>query len=145
MEHKTAEILLVEDNASDAELIQISLEEQQLFPSISIVRDGEKALDYVFARKEFFERKGEENPKLILLDLKLPKINGIEVLGSIKSSPETKSIPVVILTSSAHSKDIEECYRLGANSYIVKPIGFDEFSKIITHTVNYWLKINYPI
>lgn len=145
MELKTVDILLVEDNASDAELIQISLEEQQLFPSVSIVRDGEKALDYIFARKEFSDRQGEENPKLILLDLKLPKINGIEVLNSIKSSPETKSIPVVILTSSAHSKDIEECYRLGANSYIVKPIGFDEFSKIITHTVNYWLKINYPI
>ncbi|MEZ4826550.1 MAG: response regulator [Bacteroidia bacterium] len=145
MEPKTVDILLVEDNASDAELIQISLEEQQLFPILSIVRDGEKALDYVFGRKEFSDRQGEENPKLILLDLKLPKINGIEVLHSIKSSPETRSIPVVILTSSAHSKDIEECYRLGANSYIVKPIGFDEFSKIITHTVNYWLKINYPI
>ncbi|MEZ4774451.1 MAG: response regulator [Bacteroidia bacterium] len=145
MELKTVDILLVEDNASDAELIQISLEEQQLFPSVSIVRDGEKALDYIFARKEFSDRQGEENPKLILLDLKLPKVNGIEVLNSIKSTPETKSIPVVILTSSAHSKDIEECYRLGANSYIVKPIGFDDFSKIITHTVNYWLKINYSI
>ena len=92
-----------------------------------------------------FIARGEEPPKLVLLDLKLPKINGIEVLSTLKSDPETRGIPIVILTSSAHSKDIEECYRLGANSYIVKPIGFDDFSKIITHTVNYWLKINHPI
>lgn len=145
MENKTVDILLVEDNASDAELILISLEEKKLVPSIFMVRDGEKALDYIFSRGEFSYRKGEDNPKLILLDLKLPKINGLEVLGSIKENLETKNIPVVILTSSAHNKDIEECYQLGANSYIVKPIGFDEFSKIITHTVKYWLEINHPI
>ncbi|MFZ1405521.1 MAG: response regulator, partial [Anaerolineae bacterium] len=121
------EILLVEDNPNDAELALRALKKNNLANNVAVVTDGEEALDFVFARGAFGQRKIENGPKVILLDLKLPKVDGLEVLRAIKGDPRTKSIPVVVLTSSKEERDIVESYKLGANSYIVKPVEFDKF------------------
>jgi two-component system response regulator len=136
------EILLVEDNPSDAELAIIALKKNNLANNVIRVCDGEEALDFIFARGQFKERKRENGPKVILLDLKLPKIDGLEVLRIIKADPVTKIIPVVILTSSTEEKDMIEGYRLGVNSYIVKPVDFDKFADSVRDIGLYWLLLN---
>jgi CheY-like chemotaxis protein len=136
------EILLVEDNPSDAELALRALKKNNLANNVIRVCDGEEALDFIFARGQFKERKRENGPKVILLDLKLPKIDGLEVLRIIKADPVTKIIPVVVLTSSKEEKDMIESYRLGVNSYIVKPVDFDKFADSVREIGLYWLLLN---
>jgi two-component system response regulator len=136
------EILLVEDNATDAELTLRTLKRQQLSNKIDVVTDGEAALEYIFARGSYSQRDGSSMPLLILLDLKIPMVSGLEVLKTIKTNPLTRIIPVVILTSSAEESDILESYQLGANSYIVKPVDFDRFSEAVIAVGRYWLGLN---
>ena len=124
------EILLVEDNPDDEEFTLLTFEENNIANSVHVVRDGEEAINYLFGLDKYADRDLSKRPKLILLDLKLPKLNGIEVLEKIKLDDRTKKIPVVILTSSREEPDIERCYQLGANSYIVKPVDFDQFKKL---------------
>jgi two-component system, response regulator len=138
------EILLVEDNPDDAELALRSLKKNKLANNILVVTDGEEALDFIFARGAFSDRKVENGPKVILLDLKLPKVDGLEVLRAIRSDPRTKIFPVVVLTSSREEKDIVESYRLGVNSYIVKPVDFDKFVTTVRDLGLYWLLLNQP-
>jgi CheY-like chemotaxis protein len=136
------EILLVEDNPSDAELALRALKKNNLSNNVIRVCDGEEALDFIFARGPFKGRNKLNIPKLILLDLKLPKINGLEVLKIIKADPVTKIIPVVALTSSNEESDMIESYRLGVNSYIVKPVDFDKFIDSVRDIGLYWLLLN---
>jgi two-component system, response regulator len=138
------EILLVEDNPYDAEMVLHSLQHAHLSNRIHTVRDGEEALDFIFKRGPYAYLSKTEWPKVILLDLKLPKIDGIEVLRQIRNNPETKMMPVVALTSSKENRDIEECYKLGVNSYIVKPVDFAQFSEAVKNLGLYWLLLNQP-
>lgn len=142
MNKKVAELLLVEDNPFDAELTLTALKEKNLANQLHHVEDGEQALDFVFGRGKFAHRANGPRPSLILLDLKMPKVNGMEVLRELKSDPATKAIPVVVLTSSKEDPDIEECYRLGVNSYIVKPVGFENFVKAVSDVGLYWALLN---
>jgi CheY-like chemotaxis protein len=132
----TAEILLVEDNPNDVELILHVFQWCNLSDRVHVAWDGEEALNYVFERNQ--------RPRVILLDLKLPKVDGIEVLRRLKSEPVTKTIPVVVLTSSSEERDIVESYNLGVNSYIVKPVNFDQFATVIRDLGMYWQMINLP-
>lgn len=136
------EILLVEDNASDAELAIRALKKNHLANKLIHVKDGAEALDFIFAQGIYSDRKVENGPKVILLDLKMPKVNGIEVLQKIKSDERTKKIPVVVLTSSKEDPDIQECYRLGVNSYVVKPVEFESFVKAVSELGLYWMILN---
>ncbi len=136
------EILLVEDNPNDAELTRRALQKNHLANRIVTVVDGEEALDFLFARGAYSERIVGQGPQVILLDLKLPKVDGLEVLKAIKSDPRTRITPVVVLTSSKEEKDIIESYQLGVNSYIVKPVKFDNFIEAIQHIGLYWLLLN---
>jgi two-component system response regulator len=136
------EILLVEDNPNDAELAMRALKKNNLANNVYRVCDGEEALDFIFARGQYKTRKIENAPKVILLDLKLPKIDGLEVLKIIKSDPITKIIPVVVLTSSKEEEDMIESYRLGVNSYIIKPVDFDKFINSVKDIGLYWLLLN---
>jgi two-component system response regulator len=138
------EILLVEDNQDDMDLAIHSLRRENLANHIIAVRDGEEALDFLFCRGAFAERSFEDPPKLVLLDLKLPKVDGMEVLKQVKSDPRTKSIPVIILTSSKEERDLVSGYNLGANSYIQKPVDFDQFRETVKSVGLYWLVINQP-
>lgn len=140
--NQEVEILLVEDNPNDAELALRALKKNNLANKVIRVCDGEEALDFIFARGQFKDRKRENTPKLILLDLKLPKIDGLEVLKIIKADPITKIIPVVVLTSSHEENDMVESYRLGVNSYIVKPVDFDKFIDSVRDIGLYWLLLN---
>jgi two-component system response regulator len=141
MNHEV-EILLVEDNPNDAELAMRALKKNKLANNVIRVADGEEALDYIFARGSFKLRERLNIPKLILLDLKLPKVNGLEVLKIIKADEITKMIPVVVLTSSQEESDLIESYRLGVNSYIVKPVDFDKFFDSVRDIGLYWLLLN---
>ncbi|MDP3583221.1 MAG: response regulator, partial [Ignavibacteria bacterium] len=136
------EILLVEDNLSDAELAIRSLKKSKLANKIIHVKNGKEALDFVAARNEYSSRNVGNIPSVILLDLKLPKVNGLEVLKVLKADERTKSIPVVVLTSSEQEKDIVESYKLGVNSYIVKPVDFDKFSEAVIEIGHYWVLLN---
>lgn len=136
------DILLVEDNESDAEMTVRVLAKNNIANRILHVTDGAAAIDYLFAKGEYSERKLEYLPKLILLDLKMPKVNGIEVLEKIKTDSITKKIPVVVLTSSKEDPDIKKCYELGVNSYVVKPVDFLQFQQAITSLGFYWLITN---
>jgi CheY-like chemotaxis protein len=136
------EILLVEDNPNDAELALRALKKNNLAGNVIRVSDGEEALDYIFARGNYKFSLEFNIPKLILLDLKLPKIDGLEVLKTIKANPITKLVPVVILTSSHEESDMIESYRLGVNSYIVKPVDFDKFIISVRDIGLYWLVLN---
>jgi CheY-like chemotaxis protein len=137
-----AEILLVEDNPNDAELALRALKKNHLANHIAVVTDGEEALDFLFARGKYVDRKIDKGPKIILLDLKLPKVDGLEVLKAIKSDPRTKIIPVIVLTSSKEEGDIVESYNLGVNSYIRKPVDFDKFVDAVKDIGYYWLLLN---
>jgi two-component system response regulator len=138
------EILMVEDNASDSELALRALKKYHLTNRIEVVTDGEEALDFIFSRGRYSGRDINSHPKLILLDIKLPKISGLEVLKEIKSDERTKTIPVVVLTSSAQESDIFESYQLGVNSYIVKPVDFENFVKAVADVGMYWMLLNKP-
>jgi two-component system response regulator len=137
------EIILVEDNQDDAALVIRALKKNNLANKLIHLKDGAEALDFIFG-KLADEDAIIKAPKVILLDLKMPKVNGIEVLEKVKGDPRTKMIPVVILTSSAEDPDIKRCYDLGANSYIVKPVEFDNFSKAVADLGLYWLLLNHP-
>ena len=136
------EILLVEDNPNDAELALRALKKNNLANNVVVVGDGEEALDFVFARGQYAHRKIENGPRVILLDLKLPKVDGLEVLRLIKFDPRTRAIPVIVLTSSKEEKDIVESYKLGVNSYILKPVDFDKFVEAVKDIGYYWLLLN---
>jgi two-component system response regulator len=138
------EILLIEDNMNDAELTIRALKKNNLANKLVHLKDGTEAIDFIFAEGNYSGRKVENVPKVILLDLKMPKLNGIEVLKKIKADERTKKIPVVILTSSNEDPDIQECYRLGVNSYVVKPVQFEQFVKSISELGLYWMILNQP-
>ena len=135
-------ILLVEDNPNDVELTFRALKKRNLANKVHVVKDGAEALDFIFAKGSYEERNMNDPPKLILLDLKLPKVSGLEVLKEIKSDERTKTIPVVVLTSSREEKDMVESYKLGVNSYIVKPVDFDKFVDSVGDLGLYWLLLN---
>ena len=139
------EILLVEDNQDDMDLAMHALRREKLANNISVARDGEEALDFLFCRGAFAHRKFEHSPKLVLLDLKLPKVDGLEVLKQIKGDPRTKTIPIVIMTSSKEERDLVSGYNLGANSYIQKPVDFDQFRETVKSVGLYWLVTNQPV
>jgi CheY-like chemotaxis protein len=138
------EILLVEDNPNDAELITRSLKKHHLANKIVLLKDGAEALEFLFAQGGSALNSGSRDPRVVLLDIKLPKIDGIEVLRRMKSDERTKEIPVVILTSSNEERDIKEAYTLGVNSFVTKPIKFDEFAKVVAELGMYWLMVNVP-
>ncbi len=138
------EILLVEDNPSDLEVALRALKEQNLCNNVQVARDGEEALDFIFCQGPYANRRLDELPRVILLDLKLPLIDGLEVLRRIRADPRTRHVPVVVLTSSTEERDVVESYALGVNSYIAKPVDFDQF-KDAMHTIGlYWLLLNRP-
>jgi two-component system, response regulator len=141
---KFTEILLVEDNPYDVEMVLHTFKKHNITNRIHVVRDGAEALDFIFGTGGYSGQNFLGQPKLILLDLKLPKVDGIEVLRRIRNDPVTKKIPVVVLTSSKETKDIEECYALGVNSYIVKPVDFEQFSTAIREIGMYWVLLNQP-
>jgi two-component system, response regulator len=137
------EILLVEDNLSDAELTIRELKKHNMANNLIHVKDGEEALDFIFAKGQYAgQRETMHQPKVVLLDIQMPKVNGMDVLQQIKSDPLTRSIPVVILTSSKENPDIKKCYELGANSYIVKPVNFEGLAEAIRNLGFYWLLLN---
>jgi two-component system, response regulator len=136
------EILLVEDNPHDAELTLRTLRKRRLANNVLHVKDGEEAVQWLFGTGVHAGRDTNHKPKLVLLDLKLPKVDGLEVLRQIRGRLETKLVPVVILTSSREEQDVVESYRLGVNSYIVKPVNFDNFSEAVALTGHYWLLVN---
>ena len=142
MQNQLVEILLVEDNPHEARLTILSLQEHKLADHLKHVDDGAEALDFLFAKGQYADRAGQKNPKIILLDLNLPKIGGLEVLRQIRANELTKAIPVVILSSSKQDKDIKSGFELGANSYIVKPVEFDSFQKAVADLGMYWLFLN---
>jgi CheY-like chemotaxis protein len=139
---KEIEILLVEDNPTDAELAIRALKKANLANSLVWVEDGAQALDFIFASGAYSDRQIEHPPKVILLDLRLPKVDGMEVLRRIKNDERTSTIPVVVLTSSKEDRDVEECYALGVNSYISKPVEFEQFAKVVSELGFYWLLVN---
>lgn len=142
MTESIVEILLVEDNPNDAELTIRALKKNKIANNIVHVQDGEEALHFLFGTDEFSNQEINGTPKLILLDLKLPKVSGIEVLQKIKKDEKTKTIPVVVLTSSKEERDIIDSYNLGVNSYIVKPVDFDKFMEAVKEVGLYWLVLN---
>jgi CheY-like chemotaxis protein len=144
MDNTEIEILLVEDNPNDAELTIRALKKSNIANGIIHLKDGPSALEFLFGKGEYKSRNTDKKPLLILLDLKMPKVDGFEVLTSVKSDELTKKIPVVVLTSSRENPDIERAYALGANSYIVKPVDFEGFQKAITELGIYWILRNQP-
>ncbi|MCA9874098.1 MAG: response regulator [Anaerolineales bacterium] len=136
-------ILLVEDDPNDVELTLTALEEYNLANEVVVVRDGVEALDYLYHRGKF-EQRSSEYPIVILLDLKMPKLDGVQVLQQVKADQQLRLIPVVVLTSSRESRDLEECYQLGVNAYVVKPVRFTEFIEAIRQIGVFWMLINEP-
>jgi two-component system response regulator len=141
---ETIDILLIEDNPNDAELTVRALKKHHLANRIYVAEDGAQALDILFARGKYSPRESAVLPKIVLLDLKLPKIGGLEVLREIKSDERTKKVPVVVVTSSCEDPDIKEAYNLGANSYVVKPVDFEQFFEAMGNLGLYWLLVNQP-
>ncbi len=135
------DILLVEDNPSDAELALRSLKKHNLANRVFWAKDGEEALDYLFHRSAFSDAPNSL-PRVVLLDLRLPKVDGIEVLKQIRANPETKEIPVVVLTSSKEERDVMDTYKLGVNSFVAKPVAFDEFAGVVAQLGMYWVLVN---
>jgi len=141
---EVVDILLVEDNPNDAELTIRAIRKRNIANPLHVVEDGAEALDFIFCRGAYGGRDFSRPPKVILLDLKLPKLNGLEVLKVIKSDERTRAIPVVVVTSSQEDPDIQSAYALGANSYVVKPVGFDAFLEAMSSLGLYWLLVNQP-
>ena len=144
MNPNAVEILIVEDSQHDLELALRALKIANLSNNIHVARDGVEAMDFIFCEGPHADRKIENGPKVILLDLKLPRVEGLEVLKRVKSDPRTQSIPVVMLTSSKEQSDVLSSYHLGVNSYIVKPVNFDNFVKAVQDLGMYWLLLNQP-
>ena len=144
MTEDSVEILLVEDNPNDVELTLHAFKKHNFANPIEVVRDGAEALEFIFCTGAYAHRRIENGPKVILLDLKLPKVDGLEVLRRVKADPRTRLIPVVVLTSSREERDIVESYALGVNSYIVKPVNFEQFSEAVPNLGMYWLLLNQP-
>jgi two-component system response regulator len=142
MKQNRVDLLLVEDNEQDAELTILQLKKNNMANNMFHARDGEEALDFIFSTGKYVQRV--QHPKVVLLDIQMPKVNGIEVLEKMKGDPRTQSIPVVILTSSKEDPNIKKCYALGANSYIIKPVNFESFAKAIRDLGFYWLLLNQP-
>jgi CheY-like chemotaxis protein len=142
MPHK--EILLVEDNPDDVELTRLAFEEANVANHLVVVRDGAEALDYLFARGRYASRDAGELPSIVLLDLNLPKLDGREVLQAIRAHPTTRDLPVIVLTTSAEPFDVEASYALGVNSYIQKPVDFEQFVWAVKQVGLYWLVLNHP-
>lgn len=138
------EILIVEDNPDDLEMFLRALRKSHLANHIHVARDGAEALEFIFGTGAHAGRNVENGPKVILMDLKLPKVDGLEVLRRVKHDPRTKMIPVVVLTSSKEQPDVQEAYDLGVNSYIVKPVDFEGFAKAVADLGMYWLLLNHP-
>lgn len=136
------EILLVEDNPADAELTLHALQKSKLANKVHLVRDGEEALDFLFCRGKFSGRRFDDAPRMVLLDLKLPKVNGLQVLQELKSDDRTKAIPVIVLTTSKEERDLISSYKLGVNSYIQKPVSFSDFQDVVRQLGMYWLLVN---
>jgi two-component system response regulator len=135
-------IMLVEDNAKDEALTQRALRKARIKNKVVVARDGAQALDYLFGRGDFAGRNIGEVPQIVLLDLNLPKVSGLDVLRAIRADPRTKTLPVVVLTSSRQDRDLVEGYSLGANSYVVKPVDFSQFSEAVAQLGLYWLILN---
>ena len=145
MNYNSVDILLVDDNLNDVELAIRELNKNHFANNLFHVKDGEEALEFVFATGKYADTRSMEHPpKIILLDIQMPKVNGIEVLQKIKSDERTKTTPVVMLTSSKEDPDIKKCYALGANAYIVKPVNFESFAESIKSLGFYWLLLNQP-
>lgn len=144
MQTDPIEILLVEDNPDDVELTLLALKRGKLANRIHVVRDGEEALNLLFCRENYAARSFDTPPRVVLLDLKLPKVDGLEVLRQLKNDARTRSIPVVVMTSSKEQRDMIDGYQLGVNSYIQKPVDFQDFREIVTKLGFYWLVINQP-
>ncbi len=142
--NQAIEILLVEDSPEDRELTLRALTRAHLANNIHVAVDGAEALEFMFATGAYADRSGQALPRLVLLDLKLPKIDGLEVLQRLKSDPRTKHVPIVVLTSSREQRDVVESYRLGVNSYIVKPVNFERFTAAVHEVGLYWLLLNEP-
>lgn len=136
------EIVIVEDNPNDAELMVRSLKQNRLANNLIVLEDGEQALDFIFCRGKYAERDLSKLPKVIFLDLKLPKVDGLEVLKQVKANKQTSKIPIIIVTSSKEDPDIATAYKLGANSYVVKPVNFNNFVETINQLGSYWLVVN---
>jgi two-component system, response regulator len=143
MDHNQVEILFIEDNHHEAELTIRSLNKHNLANKLKHIDDGAEALDFIFCKGEYASRENSAEPKLIILDLKLPKVDGLEILRQLKANEKTKLIPVVVLTSSQEEKDVVESYRLGVNSYIVKPVNFESFGKAVADLGMYWVILNH--
>ena len=144
MADSEVEILLVEDNPDDVDLTLHALKRENLANRIEVARDGEEALDFLFCRGRHSQRRFDHPPRVVLLDLKLPKVDGLEVLRALKSDPRTRPIPVVILTASREEKDLISSYQLGVNAYIQKPVDFDQFRTMIKELGLFWLVVNQP-
>lgn len=144
MTNQEVEILLIEDNVNDAELTIRALKKNKLANKLVHLKDGSEALDFIFGQGIYRDRKVDNLPKVILLDLKMPKIDGLQVLQKLKTNELTRNIPVVVLTSSNEDPDIQECYRLGVNSYVVKPVQFESFIKAVSNLGLYWMIVNQP-
>lgn len=143
-DYKNVELLLVEDNPNDAKLVKRAFKKFNLANKFFWVKDGEEAVDFIFAKGQYADRQVEDTPKVILLDLKLPKVNGIDVLRRIREDERTSMVPVVIMTSSKEEQDVVDTYKLGTNSYIVKPVDFDKFMVSVRDVGYYWLFTNQP-
>jgi CheY-like chemotaxis protein len=141
MNNLTPPILLVEDDLNDVELALAAFENLRLESEVIVARDGQEALDYLLREGQFARRRGP-CPALVLLDVKLPKLNGLQVLRQLKSAPGLRRIPVVMLTSSREERDLVESYDLGANAYVVKPVGFEEFTRTLRDTCSFWMTVN---
>jgi len=142
MNYNEVEVLLVEDNLNDAELTIRALKKVGMANNLYHVKDGAEALDFIYARGDYTSQQPHNRPKLILLDIKMPKVDGIEVLRQLKANEQTKTIPVVIMTSSKEEQDIITSYELGVNSYVVKPVNFVDFTKAVAELGLYWLLVN---
>ncbi len=144
MTEKPVQILLVEDDPNDVELTLHALKKHNLANRVEVVRDGAEALEFIFCSGAYAHRSVENGPRVILLDLQLPKVDGLEVLRRVKADPRTKMIPVVVLTSSREERDVVESYKLGVNSYIVKPVDFEQFTESVRQLGLYWVLLNQP-
>lgn len=143
MTEDAVEILLVEDNPDDLELALLALKQHHLANHIHVARDGAEALEFLYGSSQGTWHNGPRSPKVILLDLKLPKVDGFEVLQRIKGEPQTRHIPVVALTSSREESDVVQSYKLGVNSYIIKPVDFEQFTQAVKNLGLYWLLLNH--